>query len=714
MLTLYRNQKIFELERECPKLDVYVMSEEYARMESRLNIVSKESVSRYLNLFGYDGICFKGNGLIISGLKTISEHILKKDTSHKVLQVTEYIDTENCDHLCGYYNCGMRDVLYELKEFAVFPEEIKKELEYPEKFRDFAFRTVNGLIKNGWKVVFSARTPLSEWITTKYDVVQYIEEVKETYIRGEKIFVFKNGNLSDYYRFYRENKKRSYIESRRVIEIVKNWMVELLYEHFQSQLSKKGVTMYTVTRQWAVNHPLFPEEIITSEQIEDRRCYRLYEIRENQEPYIPFLKEIYGEKYSPDYVENVMVTPNKLELAPGKIRHEDYRSQYVNVVNGERYTKGNPIGSRHSIYLLGSCFFFGYAVEDGETVASYLQDKINTVYNDWRVINMGVMGASFQDIYKFLYDIKFRNGDIVVIEYNSLMSLQKNSQSYDISTALNDKNIQKRMYFDWILHCNHIGNKKLSDKLWKIIKNKVGKSDNGYSDIFYLPRSIHNTDIEETHYYKQAMEYIDNVKKKTPEEWKKGVRGAIVMNCNPFTLGHQYLIRQSAEKVDHLYIFVVEEDKSFFSFKDRIELVKAGTRNIKNVVVVPSGKLMISSVTFPGYFLKDSPDSVGVDTSLDVDIFGRYIATPLGITKRFVGEEPIDMVTRSYNDSMKEILPRYGIEVDEIKRKEKAGGVISASRVRSALQTGDFQLIKQLVPDTTYRYLWENRRNYTC
>ena len=202
------------------------------------------------------------------------------------------------------------------------------------------------------------------------------------------------------------------------------------------------------------------------------------------------------------------------------------------------------------------------------------------------------------------------------------------------------------------------------------------------------------------------------VKKATPSSWKEGTIGAIVMNCNPFTLGHKYLICESAKKVDHLYIFVVEEDKSFFPFKDRIELVKAGTAEFNNVVVVPSGKLIISSVTFPGYFLKDSPDSIGVDTSMDVDIFAKYIAGPLRITKRFVGEEPLDIVTRSYNKSMKEILPRYKIQVDEISRKEMAGKVISASRVRKALKDEDFDIISQLVPETTLNYLLKRKEWY--
>ena len=448
--------------------------------------------------------------------------------------------------------------------------------------------------------------------------------------------------------------------------------------------------------------------------MEKREEYNLYKIRENQEMYRPFLKEIYREKYSESYVEQVMDIPNKMELEPGKIRHENRISKYINIINGERRTCGQPEKSRHSIYMLGGCVFFGYAVEDGETIASFMQKKLNetTADNAWKVVNMGTWGGNIDQTYKTIYDLKFHRGDILVISYAGYMPLGEAYETMDISTALNTKVMERQLYFNSLVHCNDLGYEQVAERLLEMFQDKIGSGDFGQEEGFYLSQPDRKESEKEKLYTMQAEAYIEKVKKNTPKDWDKGTCGAIVMNCNPFTLGHQYLIRQSAAKVEHLYIFVVEEDKSFFPFKDRLELVKAGTKDIKNVVVVPSGKLIISSVTFPGYFLKDSPESIGVDTSQDVDIFGRYIAPPLNIKKRFVGEEPIDIVTRSYNESMKEILPRYGIEVDEIQRKEEAGDVISASRVRRALKSGEFETIKRLVPSTTYEYLLERKEQY--
>ena len=177
------------------------------------------------------------------------------------------------------------------------------------------------------------------------------------------------------------------------------------------------------------------------------------------------------------------------------------------------------------------------------------------------------------------------------------------------------------------------------------------------------------------------------------------------MNCNPFTLGHRYLVEYAAAKVDKLYIFVVEEDRSEFPFADRIELVRRGVKDFPNVEVLPSGKFIISQQTFSGYFNKAELQDVAVDSSEDVEIFGKEIAPTLGITVRFAGEEPKDNVTRQYNETMKKILPRYGVDFCEIPRKEIGGEPISASSVREALKVGDFDKIKTLVPETTLLYL---------
>ena len=136
--------------------------------------------------------------------------------------------------------------------------------------------------------------------------------------------------------------------------------------------------------------------------------------------------------------------------------------------------------------------------------------------------------------------------------------------------------------------------------------------------------------------------------------------------------------------------------------------MRQGVKHLPNVEVLPSGRFIISQQTFSGYFNKAELQDVAVDSSEDVEIFGKEIAPTLGITIRFAGAEPKDNVTRQYNETMRKILPRYGVEFCEIPRKEISDEPISASSVRAALHAGDFDKIKKLVPPSTLAYLQKN------
>ena len=184
-----------------------------------------------------------------------------------------------------------------------------------------------------------------------------------------------------------------------------------------------------------------------------------------------------------------------------------------------------------------------------------------------------------------------------------------------------------------------------------------------------------------------------------------GTVGAAVMNCNPFTLGHRYLIERAAKECDRLYVFVLSEDKSRFSAADRLELVKQGTADLANVTVLPTGPYLISSATFPTYFLKDREQAQTVQCLLDIEIFLQYYVPKFGITRRFVGTEPLSAMTDQYNRALKENLPQRGIALSEIPRLALDGIPISATTVRNLLHTGQPEKLSQLVPPTTFAYL---------
>lgn len=376
------------------------------------------------------------------------------------------------------------------------------------------------------------------------------------------------------------------------------------------------------------------------------------------------------------------------------------------IQNGKRTTAYQPEKYLNTIYFFGSCHHYGVNAPFDKTIESYLQQILNENNLPYRVENEAQHFAGrYQDIYYNLNKITPVPGDIIFFWIANLHSNDNAITFCDVSNAFDPPNDYKEIYCRKG-HVNEIGYKILAEKYFDFLT-----ANNFFRDVELKypppPTAYHRYGIPPQFETGGALAFVNE----ELEAYKKTLRakklpiGALVMNCNPFTLGHQYLVEYAAAQVVKLYIFVVEEDKSEFPFADRIELVKQGVKNFPNVEVLPSGKFIISQQTFSGYFNKSELQDVAVDSSEDVEIFGQEIAPTLGITIRFAGEEPQDNVTRQYNETMKEILPRYGVDFCEIPRKTFGGEVISASTVREALKCGDFDKIKNLVPETTLLYL---------
>lgn len=212
---------------------------------------------------------------------------------------------------------------------------------------------------------------------------------------------------------------------------------------------------------------------------------------------------------------------------------------------------------------------------------------------------------------------------------------------------------------------------------------------------------------------------------------RPGRNGAIVMNANPFTKGHRYLVEQAASQVDNLYVIVVKEDRSRFPYVERKAMIEAGCAGLDNVVVCEGSDYAISAATFPTYFLKKLDDATDTQIALDLDLFVNHIAKPLGVTVRFAGSEPEDALTRRYNELMAEILPgtsvavvrqahqpdpelvkgsalrqaRRPIDFVEIPRLEQKGKPLSATSLRRALDKGGFKEAMEYIPVSSIPYL---------
>lgn len=204
--------------------------------------------------------------------------------------------------------------------------------------------------------------------------------------------------------------------------------------------------------------------------------------------------------------------------------------------------------------------------------------------------------------------------------------------------------------------------------------------------------------------------FLRELRRETPEDALQEGRkiGAIVANCNPFTLGHRYLIEQAVEECEYVHVFILSDNRSRFSPDERYQMVKLGIQGLDRVILHRTSDYLISAATFPTYFYKDQMQGQEANCRLDLELFGSRIAPELGITKRYVGTEPFCKVTGAYNRAMKEVLPSYGIEVKEIVRKEDEGVPVSASVVRECLERGDADRIHKLVPPAVCSYLLEH------
>jgi [citrate (pro-3S)-lyase] ligase len=186
---------------------------------------------------------------------------------------------------------------------------------------------------------------------------------------------------------------------------------------------------------------------------------------------------------------------------------------------------------------------------------------------------------------------------------------------------------------------------------------------------------------------------------------RNGVNGAVVINGNPFTRGHECLVETAASQVDHLYVFIVREDRSVFPFAARYQLAEAATRDVPNLVLLDTSRYAVSAGTFPSYFLRRDDEKARLQMEVDARLFSAHLAPAFGITRRYVGHEPYCETTASYNRTMADILPQYGVALVEVRRAAEGDRFISATDVRAALAAGDMATVERLVPPATLEYL---------
>ncbi|MBR3622570.1 MAG: hypothetical protein IKN43_04380, partial [Selenomonadaceae bacterium] len=390
--------------------------------------------------------------------------------------------------------------------------------------------------------------------------------------------------------------------------------------------------------------------------------------------YIHNILETYGEKLVGQYKRGVTQVGRFMEVV------NECNLQYV---NDEK---------RNKIILVGPCVVRQEELMTEDTLVSRLQSKMDEAGYPYRVEGLTIPIEKYHRMKSALQTMYFYKGDIVIF---CNMYLEQEFANYYLDLLpLFQSNRGERWFTDTSIHLNQIGTERVAERIADLVSNINGENICNNTITLY-PKKI---SLEKEQWINSWV-----------KQWKNNelnmngtTIGAIVMNCNPYTKGHDYLIRYAASHVDFLYIFVVEEDVSLFSFDIRYELVRKNTADLNNVGVIPSGKAVLSMQTLPTYFSKGSVCDVTVDASNDLTTFAIGIAPRFGITKRFVGTEPNDSVTAQYNEQMKQILQHYGIEVVEIPRLEIGGEVISATTARNAMKDGNINILQKMLTDISF------------
>lgn len=502
--------------------------------------------------------------------------------------------------------------------------------------------------------------------------------------------------------------------------------VLLLIQYFAAELASKGIRFLIVGEYnlGTKKEPTETEQALLRLRFDTNGIGdRITWLQSNPNHF----KALYGDlkHYSDVYIHAIFHPVAPFATAKGRI-NQPYQSEYVNTVGGYRLTTEQPAIYDHSVFIVGNSSIYGFGCEDKHTLPSQLQTYFNQETEklnkpSYSAFNLGVRGGSLYLNFLTLRNLQCQSGDIVVLQginHKVIRQLQKDVLNnihtllIDFSVANKGQNKQQKttqeVFFD-AGHVNYKGQAIAAKQIFQVLKgiNNQVESVNLLSESMMEQARARLEEIAAP--YNQRKSFLE----KHPDlkvfldslisfKAQSLHCGSVNVNCNPFTLGHQYLLEYAAARVDHLYIFVVEEDRSLFDFQTRYNMVVAGTKHLNNVTVLGSGKFMMSTLTCPEYFSKDQNSHVIIDASSDLRLFAEYIAPILNIQQRFIGSEPICNITRQHNQQMRSILPTYGIKVEEITRLDKNGEIISASKVRELLlEKKSNSTLLTLIPKST-------------
>lgn len=429
------------------------------------------------------------------------------------------------------------------------------------------------------------------------------------------------------------------------------------------------------------------------ERIKLDKPYRYYFHKiHTHKPSLELVAKTLGDDFSTDLIAESDHWPRSINMH-GSLFLKDYSGKFCNSLNRTRVTTNNSLQNHKRVLIFGPCIVFGVLSPDKNTIPSFLQRILNKNRERYNVYNFGQRSTSLYDnINTFLANDIYQN-DIIIffISPDEATHLRQLSLHQPISIApFLDKANLKNYFIDEPTHCNSEANSLIA----KIIHNNIQKMLSNESKKGKLLHSSNILSTSNTN-LKNYIEYIKQIRINNSNN-----NGSIMMNCDPFTIGHLKLISTASKQVDSLYVFITEEERSLFSFEDRLIMAKKACQNMKNVKILGTGKYLSSYESIPKYFDKNNTSNFEtINIANELEIFSKYIAPILHIKKRFMGEEPNDPLTREMNHQQAKILPRFGITVIEIPRfKNRHNNIISASQTRTALRNNNMPVVFDNIP----------------
>lgn len=404
------------------------------------------------------------------------------------------------------------------------------------------------------------------------------------------------------------------------------------------------------------------------------------------------------------FSEKLFISPNR-RIFRGVVCDFDTWQENCVVYKGVRQNGYTPKSKyfKNSIRIFGASEVFGTGLADCDTISGKLAPLADKIGFD--VVNYGMGGVNFIDIIGRLLKTANNSGDqiLLAIPYHTDL------KCCDIIIKCGQDDM-----FDYA-HLRPSGAKVVAEKFFEQVSMQNQVNEDSFDDYetskpklaldFYF-QIIKQIEIKENERAK-IKSYINYLLKNKVHSvsGQVNIAGSVAVNCNPITKGHEHLINYARSKVNHLYVLVIEDEHTEVSFRHRFSMVKAVFGEMEGISVLRGGRYVCTEYIAPEYFDKEGNNLENVDFSLESFYFGEYIAPTLGISKIFLGEEPVCKITKQYNRHMAKVMPKYGIELSVIPRiRDAEGDVISASFLRRLIKEKKLEKIEKIMPKAAFDY----------